>query len=110
VTRSPQVALLKPRVKAQLVVWAKRAAPDEACGVIVNGKPLRLSNISDEPEAYFLMDDAELLAVYANYGVPEAVWHSHPLGDPLPSTADEDGLPPGMTMLIVAGDEVYEYY
>lgn len=95
-------------VRASLIWWSAQAYPDEACGVIVNGEAFLLRNVHPEPEAFFHMDDEELMAVYQR-GAPEAVWHSHPNGDPSPSTADIDGTPPGMTMMIVAAGEIYEY-
>lgn len=96
-------------VRDDLVRWAAEALPDEACGVIVKGKAFRLTNVHSEPEAYFHMDDDELIAIYSTHGAPSAVWHSHPNDDPHPSTADIDGTPPGMRMLIVARGEVWGY-
>ena len=101
--------VLEESLTQQLISWAKEAAPDEACGVIVEGQALRLTNVSPEPEAYFHIDDEELMSVYRAIGVPSAIWHSHPNGDPAPSSADIDGTPPGMLMVIVAAGAVHVY-
>lgn len=101
-------ATLPAEVRARLLWWAAQGGDLEVCGVVVNGEALLLENVHPEPENFFRMKDEELLAAY-DKGVPSAVWHSHPNGDPAPSTADVDGTPPGMTMLIVAGGEIYSY-
>lgn len=101
-------ARLSTETRARLIWWAAGSYPNEACGVIIDGKAFQLTNVHDEPETFFRMDDEELLAIY-DKGIPSAVWHSHPNDDPEPSTADIDGTPPGMTMLIVAGGQVYSY-
>ena len=107
-TYAPQIATLPAEVRASLLWWAASEPAEEVCGVIINGRPIRLSNVAEDPRNFFQIDDQELLSIYEQ-GVPTAVWHSHTNGDPLPSTADEDGTPPGMTMLIVAAGEVYAY-
>jgi proteasome lid subunit RPN8/RPN11 len=101
--------MLTAEAKAKLLWWAASEAPLEACGVIVGLDAYQLKNVHPEPENFFLMDDNELLAIYEK-GVPCAVWHSHPNGDPSPSPADIDGCPPGMAMLIVANGEVHLYF
>jgi len=107
-TTEAHFADVSAEIKAQLLWWAAQAYPDEACGVIVNGQAVQITNVHSEPEAFFQMADDELLAVYEQ-GIPSAVWHSHPNDDPAPSTADLDGHPPGMKMLIVAGGQVLSY-
>jgi proteasome lid subunit RPN8/RPN11 len=99
---------LSAETRARLIWWAAEAFPDEACGVIVNGEAIQITNVHGEPEAFFQMADDELLAAY-DRGIPSAVWHSHPNDDPTPSTADIDGHPPNMRMVIVAGGEVFFY-
>lgn len=105
---SAKKAVLSAEARARLLWWTAQGEDREVCGVIVNGEALLLTNVHEEPENFFRMKDEELLAAY-DKGVPSAVWHSHPNGDPVPSTADVDGTPPGMTMLIVAGGEIYSY-
>ncbi len=88
---------------------ARDAAPREACGVIAGGQVIRITNVSQQPEAFFEMDVTELLAVYRNYATIEGVYHSHPGGNPKPSPTDREGAPPDLPYYIVTLDEVYEY-
>lgn len=93
-----------------LLLRTKEAHPKEACGVIVNGVGvIEIPNVHKDPEHYFEMEAAQLVAVYEEYGGIDGVWHSHPNGDPLPSTADAEGAPPGLPYYIIANGAVHKY-
>lgn len=93
----------------ELVLRCKAAEPNEACGVIVDDQVIEIPNVHKEPQHFFTMDPEILLDVYEEYGDIDGVWHSHPNGDPAPSTADREGAPPGKPYYIVAGGLVREY-
>jgi len=58
---------------------ARQQFPNEACGVIVDGKYWRCRNIADDPTQDFVLDPRDY-AVASFYGKIEAVVHSHPQG------------------------------
>ncbi len=81
----------------QMVDHAQREYPREACGVIggLGSKVLTivpLANISRAPEQHYRMDDAGLTQTL--FDLQNKGWsligfyHSHPQGDPIPSTTD----------------------
>lgn len=51
------------------------AAPYEACGVVVNGKPIPCRNASDKPEVSFVISAEDFLKYR-----PNTIFHSHPEG------------------------------
>jgi len=83
-------------VIAAILADAARAAPDEACGlllgapVIVQAVPTR--NVHQTPRSHFEIDPAALIAAHkAERGggsVLAGYWHSHPSGPPDPSATD----------------------
>jgi desampylase len=85
-----------PTVEVCGLVWASKAGEQTVV-------PLR--NSHKEPERYYDIDPAELLAAYRRMeeaeGAPLAFYHSHPNGTPDPSEADMMGaMNTGMHYLI----------
>src|SRR5690606_26495249 len=81
----------------QMVDHAQQEYPREACGVIggVDNQALTivpLANISPTPEQHYRIDDAGLTQTL--FDLQNRGWsligfyHSHPQGDPIPSTTD----------------------
>ena len=65
---------------------ACRRAPEESCGLIVNGMYFPCRNIADDPRSNFVLEPADYArAMY--FGDIEGVVHSHPEGTPV-SEAD----------------------
>ena len=58
---------------------AARCAPNEACGVVVDGKYWPCRNIADDPCADFVIEPKDY-AVAAMFGAVQAIVHSHPEG------------------------------
>lgn len=89
-------------------------APREACGLLF-GTPDAITdwqaveNVAEAPETRFEIDPVALFAALRaeRAGGPKIVgyWHSHPGGDPYPSTTDaEMAAPDEKLWLIVAGE------
>ncbi len=76
---------------------ARRAMPEEACGLLL-GKDWRIdsyvaaANVAADPLRHFEVDPARLLAAYRTQreGGPVLIgyYHSHPAGPPRPSATD----------------------
>ncbi len=60
---------------------AAEQSPNEACGVVVNGRYWRCRNIAEDPEQDFVIEPRDY-AIAAMYGKVEAIVHSHPMGGP----------------------------
>lgn len=95
---------------------ASRAAPEEACGLLL-GQAGRVetvrpaANVHPDPRTRFEIDPAALIAAHraARAGGPEVLgyFHSHPAGHPRPSATDcEHSSGDGRAWAIVAGGEV----
>lgn len=92
------MTLRLPRaVLAAIEAHAARAAPEEACGVLVGrdgvvARAVAVRNAHPRPEDAFLLEPQELLAaVLAAEGDGVDVlgfYHSHPRGPPRPSATD----------------------
>jgi proteasome lid subunit RPN8/RPN11 len=96
----------------QLIAWA--AADEEVCGILV-GQPVPDAVVSDivlaqnvhpVPQFQFLIDAATLLRVdeqarAAGHAIV-GFFHSHPMSDALPSTADRRDAWPGYVYVIIA--------
>ena len=65
---------------------ALEQAPNEACGLVVNGRYWPCRNIADDPALDFAINPVDY-AKAALSGKIEAVVHSHPMGGPA-SSAD----------------------
>jgi proteasome lid subunit RPN8/RPN11 len=103
-------------VIAAILAEARRAAPQEACGLLL-GRANRVeavqaaANVSPQPLTRFEIDPAALFAAHraARAGGPELLgyYHSHPSGHPRPSATDcEHAGGDGRAWAIVAGGEV----
>ena len=83
-------------VVAAILAEAHRAAPKEACGLLI-GAPVILqavpaANVHPIPSTHFEIDSLALIAAHkaARAGGPALAgyWHSHPSGAPEPSATD----------------------
>jgi desampylase len=84
---------------AAMAAHADRCGPDEACGILL-GLPLieravPAANVAANPSRHFEVDPAALIAAHRaerGGGLPVAgYYHSHPIGEPVPSRADRIG-------------------
>jgi proteasome lid subunit RPN8/RPN11 len=79
-----------------LLAEAARAAPHEACGLLLGRSPIAAirptANVAADPAHRFEIDPAELIAAYKaeRAGGPALAgfYHSHPSGSALPSPTD----------------------
>ena len=55
---------------------SRKALPDEACGFVVDGKPVQVANQADEPAGGFLISAQD----YLKYST-DVIFQSHPVGD-----------------------------
>jgi cell wall-associated NlpC family hydrolase len=80
--------------KAAIIAHAEEAFPEEACGVIHDGKYVRVANIyvpgTGDDEFGFEFSDADSLR-YLDDPKTEAVVHSHPEGPEHPTPSDQAG-------------------
>ena len=81
------VASLVPDFRPDAERHAAEQSPNEACGVVVNGRYWRCRNIADDPQLNFVLHPADYAAA-ALFGTVESVVHSHPMGG-LASLADK---------------------
>jgi proteasome lid subunit RPN8/RPN11 len=88
---------------------AKLAEPREACGVVCNGVAFEVENVANDGTRFFIMDMVALGEIVKREKTIDAVWHSHPNGDPEPSSSDLHYHPKGRRMLIVAGGKVHDH-
>lgn len=100
------------------VLAAKDAAEQgdwEACGLLLKDGHIQVCvNHADSP-GRFAMSPSAANAAYEHWRMDnlEAIWHSHPNGDPNPSLEDWMGHPIGPKMIIIALHEdshtIHEY-
>ena len=62
------------RLHRRIAQLSVEALPEEVCGVVCDGKAIRVRNSAQNPEDSFLID-AETFLKYR----PETVFHSHPI-------------------------------
>jgi proteasome lid subunit RPN8/RPN11 len=91
-----------------LLQCARERAPREACGVIIGDEFIEVHNISPT-DSFFEMDPHQLLELYEIHGGVDGVWHSHPQGNPHPSSTDMDMHPRGKRMIIVTLEDVHDH-
>ena len=60
---------------------ARLCAPQESCGVVVDGKYWPCRNIADDPCGDFVIEPRDYVTA-SLYGSVQAVVHSHPKGGP----------------------------
>lgn len=77
--------ILFRHLESEFIQHALEDYPREACGLVVDGRYIRVPNISRDPVNQFILDPR----VYGMYdGHIQAVFHSHPDGDECPTEAD----------------------
>lgn len=76
---------MKKQTKQAIIQHAKACYPAECCGVIINDTYYPCTNIA--PIGQFEIDPSEYLALQ-ELGKIQAIVHSHPDGEPLPSEVD----------------------
>lgn len=101
---------------ATVLEEAARAAPQEACGLLLGAgdrieRAVSCANVAADPLRHFEIDPAALFAAHKaeRAGGERLVgyWHSHPEGNPLPSATDcEHASGDGRVWAIVAGEGV----
>ncbi|MDO4896314.1 MAG: C40 family peptidase [Moraxella sp.] len=83
---------LTKTLKNQITTHAWEVYPNECCGLIVNANGKLIyhpcTNTATDPANTFEIDPAEWVAL-AELGEVEAIVHSHPNGEPLPSEFDK---------------------
>ena len=88
---------LKPEQAQELATYARKAQPNECCGVILGTKNaveqvIPLPNVASEPKYNYHIDEKALLKVLyeAERSQQEIVgfYHSHPRTEPIPSATD----------------------
>lgn len=67
---------MSKRLHRRIAQLSVEALPEEVCGVVCEGKAIRVRNTSQNPEESFLID-AETYLEYR----PEIIFHSHPIGN-----------------------------
>lgn len=102
---------LTPEQTSQLARYAQTAAPDEACGLLAGtGEQIRevvsLPNIAPTPRYHYRIDDEAysktLFRLQKSGMTVIGFYHSHPTGDPIPSTEDiRQALYPDTPYLII---------
>ena len=97
-----------------LVAEARRAHPDECCGLLLGQGDtvtgvLPAANVHPAPSTHFEIDPASLIAAYrvAREGGREVLgyYHSHPAGPPEPSLADRITAAPDDRVWAIVGRE-----
>lgn len=75
-------------VKQAIANHAHGASPEEACGVVINGKAIALTNTHPSPSRAFAIAASDYAAM-DELGEIEAVYHSHPAGSVNGFSADD---------------------
>ncbi len=84
-------------VIAAILAEAHRAAPQEACGLLLGapviGRAITAANVHPTPQTHFEIDPLALIAAHkaaraAGGPALAGYWHSHPSGPPEPSATD----------------------
>lgn len=78
---------LTQKLKSAIQQHAQAAYPFECCGLIIDGKYYACNNVADNPKDNFEIDPQDF-AKYSQTGQIDAIVHSHPDGDVLPSQYD----------------------
>lgn len=109
-------AQLIESVKEALVRRVRYAAPDEACGFIMNSADpdviqfvKDVPNVSHNRRHYWRMDPTYQALAMANEDELFGVWHTHPRGPDGPSVTDLKYVPPGIRCFVATLNGVFEY-
>lgn len=109
-------AQLSELVKDALVKRARKAAPLEVCGFIVNSADpdteqfvFDVPNVAWDPKHSWQMDPDFQAVAMADEEDVFGVWHSHPRGPDGPSTTDLRYLLPRIRFFVVTLSDVFEY-
>lgn len=105
--------LLSSSIKANLLDWAAKAAPEECCGLLMGQggrveSAILVANVADDPLRYFEIDPVALIAAEkaARSGGNAIIgyFHSHPNARAEPSQTDiQSAANDGRIWLIIAG-------
>lgn len=97
-------------LRGALIAHARRATPEEACGLLLgqHDRPtevVRLSNHARQPVRHYALDPLEYMQVERSADqrglAVVGVWHSHPEGGADPSETDRRAAWPGWLYVIV---------
>lgn len=80
--------ILSHRLLEQSVLAMQTIAPEEACGVVIEGKFHLIPNVSTSPKTSFVLSPKVLAKLIRSCGRPEVIIHSHTDGQDYPSVAD----------------------
>lgn len=78
--------LFTKEVELAAKAHAAECYPEESCGLVVNNQYLPMKNCASDPLNDFLIDPVHLIDIEV-----QAIIHSHPDADPVPSSADMRG-------------------
>lgn len=78
---------LTAKLKKDIIAHAKNSYPNECCGLIIGNCYHPCANIAKDPKNSFEIDPSDFVVLSA-LGEVQAIVHSHPNGEPLPSEAD----------------------
>ena len=101
---------LTPEQEEMMKDACRIAAPREACGIIAGGQVRELTNHAPDVGTFHLRGSDIASAVQAaGAGGLDAIWHTHPSGDPLPSESDRASHPWPAAMVIATRTDVTIY-
>lgn len=98
---------MKQETRNLLCSKAIEAAPNEACGFILEDETIvECENISETPKTSFRMSGCDVLNKLEQHGLSRisGIWHTHPRGTTYPSATDI------RSVLVGAIDESWKYY
>jgi len=89
-----------------LLEYAATAPNEEVCGLIVGTEVVVLENVAADKATTFAMTVKDVISATDIFGSVNAVWHSHPSGNTLPSDEDMEAHPGNLPLIIVTTGEV----
>lgn len=109
-------AVIHKEVLMDVIEHMREESPKEACGLLLGlmrdheiliRASYRARNLSESPLSYEVnpLDTYKAIERAESLGLElVGVYHSHPLGEPLPSGIDIERAVPGLIYVIVSGD------